>query len=392
MLSLVLIKQQAVTGHDSHIAGGIHLFGCAAATLARELHVHVVTAARKSLLLHHAVQHNLMRQLTAWRTPRGTEAQSWQRGGVWMHAAVLPDNDDVAGETTQQHSSSAAAAAALLDVLACVLASKLQQPQQASSTADALPLLLDADSMQQQAVNVVPAGAGASQEQPFMAALVQTLRQPSLPPTRLLMLVQNVHHLPFGPQGTAPRSAAVLQAWGEVQGVVCVSHFVSGYLQQHAVPLLGLDPSQLHVVHPGVFGVWSRGPFSDLGTAAAGRLWPTTGRHHQQQQQQQQLAQAPAPATPVVGMLKLTREKGADVLLALCRRLPHLQFVAVAADCAGLQQQVAAAGLQNIRLLEPVGECGSAQLVCGGAACCVHALGMGTQPAARHVACPSAPD
>lgn len=53
------------------------------------------------------------------------------------------------------------------------------------------------------------------------------------PPRRCVALVQNVHFLPLGPSGTGPRSPALLAAWRRLGGVVAVSGFVAGYLQEH---------------------------------------------------------------------------------------------------------------------------------------------------------------
>jgi hypothetical protein len=53
-------------------------------------------------------------------------------------------------------------------------------------------------------------------------------------------------------------------------------------------------------------------------------------------------------------MLKLTREKGAELFLALAANFPGLQFRAVCAD-PWTQQQVAQAGLTNVQLVGPQG-------------------------------------
>eukprot|EP00775_Hariotina_reticulata_P003429 gene3429-3701_t len=133
------------------------------------------------------------------------------------------------------------------------------------------------------------------------------------------MLVQNLHHLPFGPSGTAPRCLGVLQAWQQLSGILCVSSFVAKYMQQHALHLLRLGASSsgingrlqpLHVVHPAALGAF------------------------------------------VVTMLKLTVEKGSDIFLALANQLPNIHFRAVCAD-AQLQRRVAAAKLANVTLLPP---------------------------------------
>jgi hypothetical protein len=62
---------------------------------------------------------------------------------------------------------------------------------------------------------------------------------------------------------------------------------------------------------------------------------------------------------PVIGMLKLTREKGSELFLALAAHMPALQFRAVCAE-PGVRQQAASAGLTNMQLVPPAGE-----LCCG---------------------------
>jgi hypothetical protein len=97
--------------------------------------------------------------------------------------------------------------------------------------------------------------------------------------------------------------------------------------------------------------------------AAAGELLQQEGQVLQQgqeeQQGQQQEQQPPQrqqwQQTPVVGMLKLTREKGSELFLALAAHLPHLRFKAVCAD-PQLLQQVAQTGCSNVQLVQPVGK------------------------------------
>jgi glycosyltransferase involved in cell wall biosynthesis len=167
-------------------------------------------------------------------------------------------------------------------------------------------------------------------------------------------------------------------------------------MQQHAIHLLPLgsssssngsssdstgSSSSVFVVHPAAVGAFRTGPFADLKAAAVAKIWghqdisSTAAANQQelQQQQQQQLLpgrlddvdrlghqqQAKEPQQqqqwqqpPVIGMLKLSHDKGSDLFLALAAQLPHLQFLAVAADDA-MQRTAAAAGLANVQLLQP---------------------------------------
>lgn len=505
--ALVLIKEQLLTGHDSHYAGGIHLFsqlcrqlsGCSAFDV-----VHTLSTATKTLVLHHAITNELLHQLQTQTTSCGTEVISWKQDDRIHHHVIVRQPSAAAdpaasGLNSLGGSSTArAAAAAVLSALGDIL-------QELAAQGRAGSVILDTDTLQHasvpvlwppgslptvhhaaaadgscssnshtQAINPLPESthhAGCSTPQqaprqlqqdveqergtdvPFMLALslqlqaclqaqlteqpqqlithphtpvqLQSAQEPSngsvrqLRPTwTLLALVQNIHHLPFGPCGTAPRSAGVLQGWRAVAGVICVSEFVRSYLSQHAVPLLPqLQPSHLHVTHPAAFGVWGPGPFVDLGTAAAARLWggverpaahaaerclsrascnegtgaapagvgqgdsfsdvisdarkaepgsksaggnlnPAAGSLPQQQPQWQQ--------PPVVGMLKMTREKGSALFLALARQLPALQFLAVCADPSVQQEVSHSAGLGNVQLLDPAGEWGARNLFCPG--------------------------
>lgn len=165
----------------------------------------------------------------------------------------------------------------------------------------------------------------------------------AFPPGKLLLLVQNIHFLPLGPQGTAARRPALLQSWAQLGGILCVSSFVARYVAQHAVPL-GLPPQCIYCVHYAAFGAFGRGPFPDYGTAAAQHLpWPADSSNPQHMPAQPQ-------ATPTVGCLKLSQEKGGKLFLELAAALPQLQFLAV---CADHVLQAAAAALPNVRTVPP---------------------------------------
>lgn len=177
----------------------------------------------------------------------------------------------------------------------------------------------------------------------------------SFPPRSLLLLVQNIHFLPVGPQGTAARSPALLRGWAQLGGVLCVSSFVARYVAQHAVPL-GLPPQRIYCVHFAAFGAFGRGPFPDYGTAAAQLLpWTADGSTSSSSGAQQASQQAPGNTShnrgaPTVGCLKLSPEKGGALFLDLARALPQLHFLAV---CADPTLQAAAAQLPNVSTTAP---------------------------------------
>lgn len=422
---LLLIKHDLVTGHtDSHYAGGIHLFSFMAAALAASgafTAVHTLSSVpTKAMLLHHAVTHGVLPKLQSTTSCGDAESVSWQQAAGLHHTVILGNGGASAGpaaallaaaaDAVRRLSASGQAGCVLLDidtlqhaqVPAAALPTDPTRPVSSRHPPQQYPCSSSShnhhDEQQQQQQ---PSQATV----PFLQALAQVLRQQSsssctqtapaintghhhpqqlhacVSPWPLLALVQNIHHMPFGPCGTGPRSEAVLQGWRSVQGVLCVSQFVRSYCMQHALPLLPqLQPQQqhLHVFHPAAFKVWGEGPFEDLGSRAAAQIWGhQLGTQQPQQQQPQQhqhgvcddrnttdiqqpqMQQHGWHQVPVVGVLKLTREKGSDLLLALAGRLPQLQFKAVCAD-PGVRQEVAsrqqAGGLSNLQLVPPTGE------------------------------------
>jgi hypothetical protein len=422
MNNILLIKRQVLLGHDAHYAGGVHLFSCLTQTLSNSgWNVQVFTICDKHLLLHHAAMHGLLHQLQP--SADNSSLISWQ-AQKHLRYCVVTECDQAA------------------DAVQLLLRAVVDRAHQLTKQQPQPPLvLLDADALQHV---LLPAGAGDSssmssstlmpnvssttstststspshskhpievieQPQPFLQALMCSLyqcdwRQHTQQPDHLeqqqlpcsapkvVMLVQNLHHLPFGPYGTAARCLGVLQAWQQLSGILCVSTFVAGYMHRHALPLLRLNTSSgsitgrlqpVHVVHPAALGAFGDGPFPDLGAAAASRLWldppdPLNKSMNQRQRQQQQgqlckmhLAQAVQQQQqdqqqttcdsgscrnwqlpPVVTMLKLTYEKGSDIFLSLATQLPDIQFRAVCADVQS-QQCVAAAKLANVKLVPP---------------------------------------
>lgn len=210
-----------------------------------------------------------------------------------------------------------------------------QQVQDSNNSSSRCWVVLDADGSQEAAAL---SGSSSSLMEACCAAFPLGL---------LLLLVQNIHFLPLGPQGTAARSPGLLRSWSQLGGVLCVSSFVARYIAQHAVPL-GLPPQRIYCVHYAAIGAFGRGPFPDYGTAAAQHLpWPADSTSNSAQPQH--TSEQPH-ATPVIGCLKLSPEKGGNLFLSLAKVLPQLHFLAVCADPA---LQAAAAQLPNVKIIPP---------------------------------------
>jgi hypothetical protein len=441
---ILLVKGQVLVAHESHFAGGIHLFNCLAASLASSglFELHVFTTARKSLVMHQALSHGFLGSIASLKVSAGMSSQQellkWtSTDGTQFSVVVQPESstaDDASASQTDKpgqadavgrssNSSSSkhdAAAAALVEAVAAAAAQLGQQ----------CIVLLDADRLQHEVVpdtsvyGCTTCSCAEQQQQqaqqvPFMYALAQRSKQqhreqdsthtlasqqqqqqPGMHSSpRLLVLVQNLHHLPFGPCGCGPRTPAVLAAWQQVDGMLCVSQFVASYMQQHAMHLSPLgtttttinssssssgcaSSSRVFVVHPAALGAFGQGPFVDLGVVSAAKIWgqqdetslPAATQQQQQQwaehaegsrsanrqqggckqqpKQQHQQQQWQWHQPPVIGMLKLSREKGSDIFFTLAAQLPDFHFLAVAADDS-MQKTVQAAGLQNVQLLQP---------------------------------------
>jgi hypothetical protein len=114
---------------------------------------------------------------------------------------------------------------------------------------------------------------------------------------------------------------------------VCVSRFVQSYLQQHG-GAAQLGEQRLWVVPLTAWAAFGDDPaaFPDLGARTARQL------------------SAGALQQPVVGMLKLTPEKGSAVLAGCAAALPELRFLAVSGDPAAQQLQ---RQLLNVSALGP---------------------------------------
>jgi hypothetical protein len=126
-------------------------------------------------------------------------------------------------------------------------------------------LVVDADGAQ-----APPPGAPASLLEAAVAAWGR----------RVLVLVQNVHFLPFGPEGTGPRRPGLLAAWAAAGGAVAPSAFVADYLISSG----GLARERVVVAPHAAWGAFGAGPFEDAGARAAARLAAREERRRQREE------------------------------------------------------------------------------------------------------------
>jgi hypothetical protein len=337
--------------------------------------VHVLYSASKAQLLFAAMQNGCMPQLTYSQAVEGLAL--WRQGSVTHHVALTDAEQSVADQLSNAFASLGAAAGSSGTAAAPVLPPVMQRlmdeathlahssnssnrgghdssnahHQQQQQQQQGCWVIVDADGSQE------PLAPGCAS---LFEAAMHHLNAPIAPPSshnsgssssRVLLLVQNIHFLPLGNQGTAARRPGLLAAWGAVAAVACVSSFVAQYVAQHAGPL-GLQLQRIRVVHCATWSAFGREPFEDCGAAHAVHVpWQglISGSIQQQQQQQQR--------KPVLGCLKVTPEKGGWLFLALAAHMPAVNFLGVCADSA-LLQAAAAAGLPNLRLVSPVADVG----------------------------------
>ncbi|GBF90477.1 hypothetical protein Rsub_03473 [Raphidocelis subcapitata] len=385
---VVLVKRHAsLDDAGPHAQGGRHLFACLARALAARLPAphgaaHAAPCARVAVVCHASRERVMaaaagggwLRDLrpagggvegAAWlrRHPssssggssRGSSSSSSGGGEVWVSHAAAFDPADLP-----------ALAASCAAVLAAQQAGSggdgATTAEAAAAAAGPVVVISDADECHSSA-----AGAAAA----ALAAALQGL--PLRPRPRLVFLIQNLHHLPFGPCGCAPRAAPLLRAWAGADGVLAVSGFVAAYLERHWGEGAGgagsrsggggggggstadagaeADSSgggdlaedaagsgvasrpRVRVVSPASLGALGAPPWRDCGAAALARLWPDGGGAAAGPAPAGDAAAAPPAAArrPVVGMLKLSPEKGAAVFFGLAGRMPDCDFLAV--DC-----------------------------------------------------------
>jgi hypothetical protein len=349
----------------STISGGCCSTICA--TQAEAGHdVHVLYCASKAQLLFAAMQSGCLPQLSYSQAAEGVAL--WQQGSIMHHVALTDAEQSVADHLSNAFASMGPAAEGnntaapklppvvqrLIDEAKHVAhssSSSVHGYHQQQQQQQPWWVIVDADGSQE---SLEPGCASLFEAAVHhLNALTASPHSSSNSSSRVLLLVQNIHFLPFGDQGTAARRPGLLAAWGAVAGIACVSQFVADYVMRHAQSLR-VQPQRIRVVHCATWNAFGRGPFEDCGAVHAAHLpwhdlYPGGANSNQQQQRQQR--------KPVVGCLKVTPEKGGWLFLALAERLPGVNFLGVSAD-ATLLQAAAAAGLPNLRLVPPVADVG----------------------------------
>jgi len=147
----------------------------------------------------------------------------------------------------------------------------------------------------------------------------------------LVILVQNVHFLPFGPAGCCRPGRHVLELWRSAQAFFCVSQFVADYVARWSADI-SCSHTPARLVSLSAFGVYGDGPFPDIGSQVSARMSDATCR-------------------PVVIMPKLSDVKGASIFFELAAMFPQVTFVGVAGDAGRWREQRSA--LENVQLQAP---------------------------------------
>lgn len=132
-------------------------------------------------------------------------------------------------------------------------------------------------------------------------------------PERVILLVQTVVQLPFGPLAATP-DAAQARRFRRARAVVVISEFVRDYLQEHGA----VDARLVHLP------VYGEGPFPSLGRFDEGS----------------------------VTMINPCVEKGLPIFLGLADSHPHLDFAAVPTWGADPATLAALSSRPNVRLIE----------------------------------------
>ena len=313
---LFVILKHNIRTCDVNFAGGTHGLTAMAAALAAAGHrVHLLYCSNKAAVFQKALVHGFMSSISYSQHTEGV-IQWTEASGVASHVSLTDVEASYAGS----------------------LASSLGGIGLDNSNAQ---LPVTAQRLYDEACSVLPCANSAESyvildNDGCSGALFQALA--SRFQRRLLLFIQNIHFLPFGPQGTAARVPGVVRSWTTLGGILCVSQFVAAYIRTHTQNL-GLNPSRVHAVG---YNAW--GPFGSPESAQ------DFSSMHSQQISNIAAAAAPscssgtaaaggAQRRPVIGMLKLTPEKGAALFLALAAQLPLYKFVAVTADQVLLQQQ-----------------------------------------------------
>lgn len=380
LMRLVLLRFDADYSGGPAFSGGQHVFRCIGRALAEAGHdVHVLRAAERTAVLCEAATAGALAALQ--QSVDSSNVVIWRAAdGVTHHVALThttqsssPEYGSCGGREKAPQRNTCGSSAAAEDAAAATAAAAQHQPdvthsslrcktsaimpQHAASLLDELRVLLHSSSSS----NDTPAWAlldADSAHVPLAPGAPPLLEaaDAAVGASRLLLLVQNTHFLPFGPAGCTARRPASLAAWSRAAGAVCVSRYVASYVLRHMLPL-GMHPARLWMLHPAAVGAFGRGPFPDLGMTqlASGAVpWP---RAVVADADSNVVAPSPPPSPPpVVGCLKLSEDKGSPLFLGLAALLPELPFVGV---CADERAAAAAAVLKNVQLLAPAADVGS---------------------------------
>lgn len=132
-------------------------------------------------------------------------------------------------------------------------------------------------------------------------------------PARVILLLQTIIQLPFGPLSIAP-SREYAELVGKVRAIVVISEFMQHYIRDHG----GLDA---HLLRMPVFGT---GPFPDLAHFESG----------------------------FVTLVNPCELKGLDIFTALARRFPDVAFAAVPTWGASPELIERLQKLPNVQILQ----------------------------------------
>ena len=136
-----------------------------------------------------------------------------------------------------------------------------------------------------------------------------------LAPGRLIFIAHTPQFLPFGPESWYPDAAATALV-KQARGIVVIGHHMAGYVKEH----LGVQPV---VIHPPIYG---QAPWKHLGSFA----------------------------NRYILMVNPCIVKGVTVLAGLARRLPHLEFAALAGWGTTSADRALLAALPNVTIFESV--------------------------------------
>lgn len=416
-MRFLVVKQRLSTTADTAFAGGQHIVRCIARTLHEAGHeVHLLTCGSREQVLQSLMLQGTLSSIKHEATP-GVLSYA-DGGGYTVHVACpvdtqhqlssgshfkpLPSHHHQQQEGQVSLKGGANAHAALPADVAAVLrhAQHLSRADGASSSTytSAAAAAASAGGGGGQAVRSTGAcsprpsiGRGSTGSRGQLAVILDMdgcsaalfCGLVQLGPARVFALVQNIHFLPFGPLGCATRDPCIDSQWQHLAGTICVSQYVADYVTRHGPQEAVAAPGAVRVVYNRAWGAWGAGPWRDWGSqhqqqlfggggdsSSSGRQEPScedataAAASSGQEAYEQTAAGTPAAAAaagtpgcqrPVVGMLKVTPEKGAAVLAALAARLTQFDFLGVCGD-PGVTAALQRKALPNLQLVEPVSD------------------------------------